>query len=415
MPGALPLSIMAHPRVYTNQAHEFYNSCKAAFSAERSHIWPQRLTVFLKHFILIRTLISPYIGATWEPRVVVNVCDIHRMQIPQKRLPSTRIQIYINVIESCHRFYDHLANTFLTTTLALRRWDDRQINQRDWNLKRDVKEFRKTPDSFDNPINISREFASTFATDLTPIFGLILKPIRQIAAAFRHLFINILACLDSIARKRIKRDANAYVYRDAFAEGPVARFPLLFPHAQLDEECTPVHLRQSARKDCEGTTVNIVVTNESRKVHDTYKLSVKQISFRNSLFTKDDNDNAWHAIRATADDNIFDTDELLTNDDPNPRNETLDEDIKNKYREMRSCWRTTARRRAAADTQKAREMQGNVGVNSVKSKRVTVYKIASFDDAIRGRGTNGPGEPFRGRAELKGTGRARALSHSYAR
>lgn len=51
---------------------------------------------------------------------------------------------------------------------------------------------------------------------------------------------------------------------------------------------------------------------------------------------------------------------------------------KNKYREMRSCWRTTARRRAAADTQKAREMHGSVGVNSVKSKRVTVYKIARY-------------------------------------
>lgn len=110
--------------------------------------------------------------------------------------------------------------TIISRTRSLRRrlLYDRQINQRDWNLKRDVKEFRKTPDSFDNPINFNREFASTFATDLTPIFGLILKPIRQIAAAFRHLFINILACLDCIARKRIKRDANAYVYRDEFAE-----------------------------------------------------------------------------------------------------------------------------------------------------------------------------------------------------
>lgn len=124
--------------------------------------------------------------------------------------------ININV-KSCHRFYDHLANTFLMT-LALRRWNDRQINQRDWNLKRDVREFRKTPNSFDNPINISlREFVSTFATILTPIFSLILKPIRQIDAAFHHLFIDILARHDCIARKRIKRDA--YVYRNAFAKG----------------------------------------------------------------------------------------------------------------------------------------------------------------------------------------------------
>lgn len=110
---------------------------------------------------------------------------------------------------------------FLRRRLLYGRWNDRQINQQDWNLKRDVKEFRKTPDSLDNPINISlREFVSTFATVLTPIFGLILKPIRQIAAAFHHLFIDILACPDCVARKRIKRDANAYVYRDAFTGGP---------------------------------------------------------------------------------------------------------------------------------------------------------------------------------------------------
>lgn len=131
--------------------------------------------------------------------------------------------------------------TFLTKTLALRRWNDQQINQRDWDLKRDVKEFRKTPDSFDNPINISlHEFVSTFAAVLTPIFGLILKPIRQIAAAFHHLFI--LACLDCIARKRIKRDANAYVYRDAFAEDPEdIAFRLIeqfaAPKKKLSERC----------------------------------------------------------------------------------------------------------------------------------------------------------------------------------
>lgn len=132
------------------------------------------------------------------------------------------MNVPINAIESCRRFYDHLANAFLTTTLALWTMErSANINQQDWNLKRDVKEFRKTPDSLDNPINISlREFVSTFATVLTPIFDLILKPIRQIAAAFHHLFIDILACPDCVARKRIKRDANAYVYRDAFTGGP---------------------------------------------------------------------------------------------------------------------------------------------------------------------------------------------------
>lgn len=44
-----------------------------------------------------------------------------------------------------------------------------------------------------------------------------------------------------------------------FSEWRVSRYCL--PHAQLDEECTPVHLRQSAGMDCEGTIVNIVVTN----------------------------------------------------------------------------------------------------------------------------------------------------------
>jgi len=39
-------------------------------------------------------------------------------------------------------------------------------------------------------------------------------------------------------------------------------FPaIVFRRAQLGGECTPVHLRQRAGKICEGTTVNIVMTN----------------------------------------------------------------------------------------------------------------------------------------------------------